>query len=77
MITLVQYIESKRLKDKWYSYKDLTSITLNSQEKSYQVTFYLKNRVIKNKTIENDLYFRQFIDLLKSKGVNITETNPG
>lgn len=71
-VTLVQYIESRRLKDKWFRYTDLKLVTLQEKGDNYNVTFTLTSESVKGVTIENDLYFRQFLSLIKKKGVSVT-----
>jgi hypothetical protein len=73
VVTLVQYLESKRLRDKWFSYNDLKCITIREKGDNYLVDFDLSEKSIKGVSIDNDLYFRQFITLLKQKGVTVNK----
>jgi hypothetical protein len=75
VVTLVQYIESKRLKDKWFKYSELESVALQEKGGYYIVNFTLTSESVKGVKIENDLYFRQFISLIKEKGISVTNAN--
>ena len=75
VVTLVQYIESKRLKDKWFKYSELESVVLHEKGGNYIVNFTLTSESVYGVKIENDLYFRQFISLIKEKGISVTNTN--
>lgn len=71
VISLYQYVESRRLKDKWFGYEEVKEVVLIEKGDKFLVDFYLKNNTLKGISIYNDLYFRQFLSLLKRKGSGV------
>ncbi len=71
VITLYQYVASRRLKDKWFRYEDLKEVILLEKGDQFYIDFYLTSTTFKGISIYNDLYFRQYLSLLKRKGIDV------
>lgn len=71
LVTTIQLIRTKSIKNEWYSYKNIKSVWFSSDKSiaELSVIFNDERKIIV--TTNNDRYLKQFIELLKGKDLEI------
>jgi hypothetical protein len=69
--TSLSLYNALQLKEKWYSYISLKSVTITLEGKSVWIVFNFLNGKNQDVVTSNDRYFWQFVDYLKKKQIEI------
>ncbi len=75
LVITFQLIRTKSIKNEWYSYKIIKRVWFSSDKSWAELSVILNDEREINVTTNNDRYLKQFVELLKAKGVEIMSNN--